>query len=448
LDINDTDTDATKLLGLEGMGVIGVEVDAGGTTVHVATTDPAARGCPACGVISTARKDRRITRPRHLPYGGQTVAIRWHKWRWHCTEPACPRRSFTEQTRQVPAGARLTRALRTAAGRAVADGGRTVVQAGRDLGMSWPIVQAAFEDYAEYVLPDEPPTTEAVGIDETRRGRAVWRQNEDGKWELVADAWHIGFVDAVGGQGLFGQVEGRNAASVAGWLAAQPGHWKRQVRYVAIDLCPTFRAAVRTALPHARVVVDCFHVVQLAQRHLADLRRRATWKQHGRRARKGDPVWEVRKLLRRNAEDLDEGQRDLLVRELTWMGTYGKQILAAWQAKELLRDLLRLTFKHARTLPDRSAISAALHRFNAHVADHAHLPELVTLAETVESWWDGIEAYITTGITNSASEGNNRVIKLEARKAYSFRNRANQRLRSHCATTRRARGCLIPHQVR
>ncbi|WP_373292559.1 transposase [Streptomyces camponoticapitis] len=50
----------------------------------------------------------------------------------------------------------------------------------------------------------------------------------------------------------------------------------------------------------------------------------------------------------------------------------------------------------------------------------------------------GAETYLTTGITNAASEGNNRLIKLEARNAFGFRNRANQRLRSRCATTRRS----------
>ena len=217
---------------------------------------------------------------------------------------------------------------------------------------------------------------------------------------------------------------------------------------MAIDLCPTFRAAVHRALPHATLVVDCFHIVQLAQRHLADLRRRLTWRQHGRRARKGDAVYTVRKLLRRNKENLTQAQLDLLEAELHHMGTYGKQIHQAWQAKELLRDLLRLTSKHAHTAPDRAAISTARYRFQAFCADRPYLPELVSLAETVDEWWDGIENYIKTGITNAASEGNNRVIKLEARKAYGFRNRANQRLRSLCATTRRSRGVLTPHQVR
>jgi hypothetical protein len=244
---------------------------------------------------------------------------------------------------------RTTRALRQAVGAAVCDGGRTVVQAGRDLGLSWPIVQRCFEDYAAEVLPEDPPATSAIGIDETRWGKPVWKQNPStGKWELVADAWHIGFVDAIGGRGLFGQVEGRNATSVADWLSAQPASWRKQVRYVAIDLCATFRAAVHRALPHATVVVDCFHIVQLAQRQLADLRRRLAWREHGRRARKGNSIYTVRKLLRRNKEDLTEDQLTLLKVELDYMGTYGRQIYAAWKAKELLRDLLGL----ARPLHD------------------------------------------------------------------------------------------------
>jgi len=449
LDIDDTGINeaATRLLGLEGVSVTQVKDDgAGGSTVYVVTNEAAARACPGCGVFATRLKDFRTTRPRHLSCGGRPVSIRWRKARWYCTEPACPRGSFTEAIAQLPPRMRTTRVLRRAAGAAVCDGGRTVVQAGRDLGLSRPIVQHCLNDYAANALPEQPPATEAIGIDETRRGKPVRKQNPTTeKWELVADAWHIGFVDAIGGQGLFGQVEGRNSASVADWLTTQPVSWRERVRYVANDLCSTFRAAVHRALPHAAVVVDCFHIAQLAQRHLADLRRRLTWKQHGRRARKGDSIYTVRKLLRRNKEDLTPDQHALLTAELNHMGTYGRQIHAAWQAKELLRDLLALAVHRAHVRPDRSTISAARYRFHAHVANHAHLPEIVVLAETVEQWWDGMETYLTTGITNAASEGNNRLIKLEARNAFGFRNRENQRLRSRCATTRRSRREAHPH---
>jgi hypothetical protein len=64
---------------------------------------------------------------------------------------------------------------------------RAAKQAGRDLGLSWPIVQHCFEAYAGQVLPKTPPATEAIGIDETRRGKPVWTQNpKTGKWELPA----------------------------------------------------------------------------------------------------------------------------------------------------------------------------------------------------------------------------------------------------------------------
>lgn len=438
---------ATLLLGLEGVSVTHVQDDkAGGSTVYATTSDDSARACPSCGVFATRLKDYRTTTPRHLPCGGRPVSIRWRKTRWYCTEDLCTRSSFTEAIPAVPARMRTTTALRQAAGAAICDGARTVVQAGRDLGLSWPTTWRCFTDYAVRALPQDPPASEAIGIDEIRRGKPVWEQHPDTqRWELAADPWHIGFVDAIGGRGLFGQVEGRNAASVTAWLSAQPQGWKARIRYVAIDLCAPFRAAIGRALPHARVVADCFHIVQLAQRFLAILRRRLTWKHYGRRARKGDAVYDVRRLLRRNAEDLSADQRAFLQVTLEHMGTYGRQIYAAWQAKELLRDLLGLAVSRTRVAPDRSAIGAARYRFLAHVADHAHLPELATLAQTLEQWWDPIEAYLTTGITNAASEGNNRLIKLEARNAFGFRNRANQRLRSRCATTRRSRREAHPH---
>lgn len=70
--------------------------------------------------------------------------------------------------------------------------------------------------------------------------------------------------------------------------------------------------------------------------------------------------------------------------------------------------------------------------------------ELDRLARTAQTWWSQIEAYLHTGITNATTEGIIRVVKLEARTAYGFRNPVNQRLRTRCATTRRGCGCLNP----
>ena len=71
--------------------------------------------------------------------------------------------------------------------------GCTVAQSARDHGLSWPTVAAAFAVVAAVVLPDEPPLTGLLGIDETRRGRARYRTDPDtGQRVCTAQRWHTG----------------------------------------------------------------------------------------------------------------------------------------------------------------------------------------------------------------------------------------------------------------
>jgi len=84
-----------------------------------------------------------VTRPRDVPFPARTRLV-WHKRRWRCLAPGCGRGSFTEVIPQLPARARVTARLKTAAGQAVVVGGRIIAQAGRDHDLSWPVVAAAF----------------------------------------------------------------------------------------------------------------------------------------------------------------------------------------------------------------------------------------------------------------------------------------------------------------
>ncbi|MFF3876601.1 ISL3 family transposase [Streptomyces sp. NPDC001978] len=285
------DNDATLLLDLDGVSVHRVELlEDGGRRVHLTTADSSARACPACGVFATRSKGRALTRPRDLPYGERGMEFFWHKRRWWCGEPACPRKSFTESLPQIPAGARITERLRAAAGRRVRDAGSTVIQAARDLHLSWSTVMAAFTVQAREVTGAPLPEVRVLGIDETRRGRTKWEQDaETGKWRLVRDRWHTGFVDALGAGGLLGQVEGRTTADVLAWLSTTELTWRKNITHVAIDMSATYRAAIRTGLPDAIVVVDHFHIVQLANKMLSTVRRRTTAELRGRRGRATDP---------------------------------------------------------------------------------------------------------------------------------------------------------------
>jgi transposase len=316
----------------------------------------------------------------------------------------------------------------------VALGGRTVTQAARERGLSWPVVQAAFAEHATRVLGDQPQPVLALGIDETRRGKPRFALDTDtGVIEQITDRWHTGFVDLTREQGLLGQVEGRSAGDAGSWLAARTQQWRDSVQVVAIDMCSAYRAAVATHLPHATLVVDHFPVVQLANQVVSSVRRRVTATLRGRRVRKDDPEYGVRRRLLRNREDLTEEKFTDMWNRLVDLGQAGEQILAAWIVKEELRALLAL----ARTTTSRHRISHRLWAFYRWCAD-TDIPELHRLAATIQAWWPQIEAFILTGIANAASEGVNRLIKLEARNGFGFHNPVNQRLRSRCASVRAA----------
>ena len=434
----DNNTDATLLLDLDGLAVARVErLEDGTRRVHLVTTDHSARACPACGVLATKVKGPAVTRPRDLPCGERDLHLVWHKQRWYCTEPLCPRKSFTEQVRQIPAGARITQRLRQAAGRGCAMPGPPSCR---------PPATCACPGHGDGRLPhrragsDGRCTGAGCGAGDRRdppRTAAVAANPDTGRWEPAADRWHTGFVDAFGVQGLLGQVEGRAPSDVLAWLAGTDLRWRRQIRYVAIDMSAGYRAAVRTGLPHTTIVVDHFHVVQLANKMLSIVRRRTTATLRGRRGRATDPEWKARRRLLRNREDLSDEQFTKMWNTLINAGTIGMTLLTAWIAKERLRDLLAT----ARIGVDRERIGHLRWKFLTWCAD-SDIPEVRQLATTIDRWWTEIEAFIHTGHSNAKSEGINRVIKLVARAAHGFRNPTNQRLRTRCVTTRRARGHL------
>ena len=438
--------DTTRLFGLAGVVVTSVLLDADGNPMlALVTACEQARCCPVCGTRSEHPHSWVCTRPRDLPVVGRRSELRWNKRRRRCRNPQCPRATFTESLPAILARSRLTTRLRASAGTVVADGGRTVIQSARDHEVSWPVAQAAFAAAAEAALPRQVPAVEHLGIDETRRGKAKFRLvagPEGGEvGEVVADRWHIGFCDLTGGAGLLGQVEGRTAASVSAWIQRQTLERRAGVRVVAIDMCTVFKASVRDCLPNATLVVDRFHVAQLANAALTEVRRRVTVQQRGRRGRKGNREWGLRNRLTRSAARMHADHLDPMVEDLTALPKkIGQPIPAAWNVKEDLMDLLAL---HG-TNPDRMKICQLLVKFYESAAASG-LPEMERLATTVSTWWPQILAAITTGITNAASEGINRLIKTDARCAFGYRNSANQRLRARCATTRRARGHLSQH---
>jgi transposase len=184
----------------------------------------------------------------------------------------------------------------------------------------------------------------------------------------------------------------------------------------------------RTCWP-ARVVVDRFHAIRLANTVLDQVRRRTQQATLGHRGRKPDPLYRIRKLLLTAAEQLTQRGRVRLQAGLT-AGDPGGEVAAAWQGKELLRAV------YAAAGP-AAAARAALDRFY-HWADGVQIHELSRLAGTVRAWQAEILAFhATDGCSNGPTEAVNLLIKKVKRVGHGFRNFTNYRLRLllHCGVS-------------
>lgn len=419
------------LLGLDGVVVESVTInDKHARIVHVRTAAEWVGRRPRCVTHSSRSRGWVTTRPRDIRVGPDRPQIVWRKRKWLCTNVFCERQSFTEAVPAIPPRARVTQRAKAEMGHSVLDNNRSVADVATAYGCSWNTCHDAVKATADPVLDAEPEPVTVLGIDETRRGKAKCPDTGKRVW---IDRFDTGLVDITGTGGLLVQVNGRSAKPVSEWITERDPAWRNAITHVAIDMSVTYAKSARDALPHAQLIVDRFHLVKRANQAVEAVRRRTTWESRGRRGRKADPEWINRRRLLRAAERLTDTQRTCLVAALDAADPNG-DILAAWIAKELLRDVLACT----ATGGMRYDISVALHRFYAFCAATS-VPEIHDLAETIETWQPPMILAITTGLSNARSEGYNRIVKHVGRIAFGFRNLDNQRRRVRWTCTRQSR---------
>ena len=422
---------ATLLLGIPGLAVTRVTEDGDGVTeVHAVThpdLDEQARACPGCGSRGII-KQRPSTTPRDLPWGQRAIRLKWRKRRLTCKNRKCPVKTFTEWLPAVPRRKRLTARNRAGIGAAVGDDLQSVAAAARRHGVSERTAQSAFSDYAGRELADldeQSGPVEAAGIDEFRRGRE--RPASGG--QPARSKWFTHLVDLATG-GTLGLAQERTGAAGKSLLK----HHKRTLRYLAMDLSAPYRSTVPGGVT---VIADAFHLVQLANKKISAAFRRLSYRTEHDYKKLGLPR-PLHYMLWRNAEDLSPDQMRIIVDTLDGDAD-GQQIAAVWIAKEQLRCLLALRFTKTGSSPAPSAVRDRLATFYLWCADHDHIPELKTLANTIEKWKQPVIDAVLSGYSNAKAEAHNRTAKLVARTARGLANPANQALRVRMATTRTAR---------
>jgi transposase len=326
-------------------------------------------------------------------------------------------RTWTERVAAIDPRAVLTERARAEACRRVGKDAHAVAAVARDLGVGWATVMRAVRDHGRPLLEDPGRLNgvAALGLDETSFLKAT---------RTAPTRYVTGLVDLERGR-LLDVVADRTRAAVDGWLDARSRDWLAGVGTVALDPWRGYASALVASLSHARVVVDHFHAIRLANLVVDQVRRRVQQATLGHRGRKGDPLYRIRKLLLTAAEQLT-GRGRARLRAALAVGDPFREVTAAWQGKELLRAVYAAA--------DLAAARAALERFYRW-CDGVQILELSRLARTVRAWQTEILAWhLTAGCSNGPTEAVNLLIKKVKRVGHGFRNFANYRLRLllHC----------------
>ena len=302
-------------------------------------------GCIGCGVRAELHGHRTV-RVRDLPIGGRPVVLAWRKRIWRCREPACGVRTWTERVTAIRprAVAVLTERARAEACRRVGKDAHAVAAVARDLGVGWATIMRAVHEHGTQLVED-PARLDGVarlGLDETSFLKAT---------RLAPTRYVTGLVDLEQGR-LLDVVADRTRAAVGGWLHARTHDWLAGIGTVALDPWRGYASALVAPLGHARVVVDHFHAIQLANMVVDQVRRRTQQATLGHRGRTRDPLYRIRKLLLTAAEQLTSRGRARLRAGLA-AGDPGGEVVAAWQGKELLRAVYAASdLAHARAALD------------------------------------------------------------------------------------------------
>ena len=400
---------ATALVAMPGF-LVGAQDDVDGEWWLYVETTAEVVGCPGCGTRAVGHGRRRVA-VRDLPIAGRPVVLVWAKRMLACPDPDCETRTWTETHPEIRPRAVLTERARAEMCRRVGEDEDSVAEVARDFGVGWHTAMAAVRDHGRPLVEDPARLdgVDALGLDETVMLHAGPRRHT---------TYTTNFVDVKRAR-LLDVVAGRSGKAVEDWLEERPEEWLAGIDVVALDPFRGYANGLLARLGHATVVLDHFHAVALANRAIDDVRRRVQNETLGHRGRKGDPLYDVRRLLLIGAERLSDRGRGRLMAALA-AGDPEGAVGATYLGKELVREVYAA-----------ADIDEARRRLSQFYdwCRQAEVPELTRLTNTVRAWQRQVLAYHTTGLSNGPTEAVNLLVEKVRRIGHGFRNFDNYRLR-------------------
>lgn len=236
-----------------------------------------------------------------------------------------------------------------------------------------------------------------VGVDE----KQVFKRHR--YFTLITDLDEGRVVDAL---------LGRKFAIIEPWFKARKEQLL-QVRDVALDMSGELATLVTRYAQNARLNFDHFHVSQLVNQAVNEVRKAEQDQFKDKEQRRW--FFRSRHLPLYNAENIPEARRA----QFEELKRVAVKTSRAWAIKENLREVWKC--------PTAKAAQAFFRKWYWW-ATHARLEPIRRVAHTLQRHWQGILNAIVHRITNACTEGLNNKIEKIKRDAYGFRSKARLRL--------------------
>lgn len=339
--------------------------------------------CIACGserLIGHGRNEKVI---RDIPTHGKRMAIYVHTRRWRCQDCG---KTVMESLPGVNARREMTERLCKWIGEQSMK--RTFASVAEDAGLDEKTIRNIFRDYVnelEAQFRFETPLW--MGIDEIDliKPRCVMTNIQD---NTVVD-----------------MLANRNKDTVAKYLL-QMKH-RDKVQFVAMDMWAPYRDAVTAAMPHAKIVIDKFHVIKMVNEAM----------EKARKGIRADLDLKQRRGLMHDRFVLLKRKNDLTDKEAVTLDGWAKNY-------PLLGEAYRLKESFYAVYEASTSKEEALNRYEAwsKSVPPEIRPHFSDLIRAFTHWQPWILNYFDHQVTNAYAESLNSLIRVMDRmgRGYSF----------------------------
>jgi transposase len=377
----------TAALGLASpWSVSDVRFDATAGRIDFAIAFPAGTRfcCPACGAVNQPVHDTRERSWRHLHFFQYQAFI-------HARVPRVRCRECSKTTQVAVAWARAGSGFTQLFEALVVTlcGAMPVNTVAGRLGVSDDAIWRILDYYVEAARAQaDYSDVRRVGVDETaaRRGQR-----------------YITLFHDFGQGRLLFACDGRDQHTVARFAEDLRAHGgaPEQVDAVCMDMSKAYISGVSKHLSTAAITFDAFHVIQLANRAVEEVRRAESKHQPALKHSRWTWLKDKRKWTQRQISQA----HDLTRRRL--------KTARAWRLKESLRDL----YRQANSPEQAHALFAKWYNW----ARRCRLEPIKRLATTLKSHLQGLLNAFDSGLSNGRVEGINSLIQAAKARARGYR---------------------------